>query len=1046
MNNHLGTNLNQQNGDNQILFSFQNTQSYNNLKNNNCQDHFQKNKDNQYNKSFDTTQLSNRDSYPQTPIKQYKNERPSLLEASNSSLQKSFLEQIGQNFNPQQYNQIQTKESNEEHKYQKEFLKNECDQQKMNNQVIYTPQKQQANQVDRPKRIQESDLNPIKQLIQYYQQSTAQILDKSQVISQANRFLSLIQQNEQKYIEITNSLILSSQTQQSQINALNNSLKDIKSQYNSNLQCKLEIEENEKKLQESNTNLNEQIDVLQKQKSELANQINDCRQYQVLFQQSQQKLENIQKSSKELNNQIQSLNQKCQELENDLQIATQQKIQYKQEIEKLKSDQDIQNFQKQKEFQESMKILQNQIDDLNGQISKLVNQNNYLNQYESMYQQQFKENEKLKQSKKEKQQQIDQNKQQIVQLQNVLEETKQESIKNQKLYEKSIQEQKVQNENITKEFQQVKDNLEQKIDIQQKQMDQLTTQNNNLTKYVELYESSQKNIQKIEQDLNTRSDQLELQKQQTIKLQKELENTVVKRQNEVQELSNKLQQQIDNQNKQTIETNKLNKELIKYQDLYKQSEQNYQQSLHNLMCKDKEIEQLKQQNIKLQKDLENNSQKQQEAVKTIFKELSCSQIKGNDIDKQVEQVLTQLNPQVQIQSNQIQFAKAFSIIEQNKPSDQEKVNLQIKNNQIIEKYKQDQQSSQYQANTSIQNKNGNLDPIQCLLVLQNMYKDDGITTYITDQSIQALQKEENYQQQQSFIQIGLHDQASYFQMKFDKQAALYDELMQTKTKNNLNDFLYKFKSNIIGQKINTQNPQQDVIIMNVAFVQVPQIDFRVVSNQYSNKELKKIITFRDIGVSVSEQSLLESAKLTADMFNPQHNMEWGANYQGKSEARGQLKFYDQPNPVNHIYNFPVGYKGYALDVSKYGNDQSWISQNADSKTWIVLFHGTNQNALSGIMQSNLAPGHRNMYGGHKCRITGTTIKSGSHSNVYLTDSIKVAEGFAQQTTIFNQKKFQIIFQCRVNPSGVKSPINQITYYTVEDNKNIRPYRILLKEC
>ncbi|KAL4432926.1 hypothetical protein ABPG74_014440 [Tetrahymena malaccensis] len=914
MSNPFETNSNQQDSVKQNLSLFQDKYSQQQYKTKSYCDNFQGNQDNKYNKSVDTTQLSNMDS---TPNKQYINKSPSLQETSNSSLKNSFLDQTGQNFNPQQQNQFQSKESREEHKNQQEYLKNECDLFKINNQLIYQPQKQQTNQIGSPKRIQESDLKPIKQLIQYYQQSTTQMLDKSQIISQANRFLSLVQQNENQYIDITNILCLKNQTQQDQINTLNN------------------------KLQEIN------------------------------------------------------------------------------------KDQDIQNFLKQKEYQESMLILQNKIDNLNAEVNKLINQKNYLN-------------EKLNQNQQQQQQQIDQNNEKITQLEKSLDQRIQQSLQNQKLYEKLIQDEKVKNENNTKEFQELKKILEQMIDSQQNQIDQLTTENYNLTNHVEQQESSQKNIQKIEQDLN-------MQIHQKIKLNIELQNKIIYKENEVQELQNNLQQQIDNQNKQIFEINQLNKELIKYQDLYKESEQNYQCAHKYVKYQDIEIEVLKQKNIKLQKDLENNGEKQSETVKKIFQELSCSQIKGNDIDTKVEQVLTQLNPQVQIQSNQIQFAKAFSIIEQNKPSVQEKANLQIKNNQIIEKYKQDSQSSQYQANTSIQNKNDSLDPIQCLLVLQNMYKDDGITTYITDQSIQALQKEENYQQQQSFIQIGLHDQASYFQMKFDKQAALYDELMQTKTKNNLNDFLYKFKS-IIGQKINTQNPQQDVIIMNVAFVQVPQIDFRVVSNQYSNKELKKIITFRDIGVSVSEQSLLESAKLTPDMFNPQYNMEWGANYQGKSEARGQLKFYDQPNPVNHIYNFPVGYKGYALDVSKYGNDLSWISSKADSKTWIVLFHGTNQDGLSGIMQSNLEPGDRNNYGGHKCRITGTIIKSGPKSNVYLTDSIKVAERFAEQTTIFNQKKFKIIFQCRVNPGGVKSPIKQTTYYTVEQYTNIRPYRILLKEC
>ncbi|KAL4478034.1 hypothetical protein ABPG72_013473 [Tetrahymena utriculariae] len=1066
-------------------------------------DHFQNISCNQNNKSRDDTSSSKqmKNSNPQTPIKLHRNENASFSEESNDTQKQSFFDQIYQKFNPQQQNQFL--QGSEKLKNSQESLKNENAQQMVNNQVNkqIAIQKQQRNQVELPKRIQESDLQQMKQLIYQYQQSTSQLSNQSQVndhINKANTFLNLMQQNEKQYIDNINILRLNIQTQQNQIDKQNSSLQNYESSYSklqtnyaklkNDLECKQsEIEENEKRYQESNSYQSQSIDALNKENVELNNQNNNLRQYQSLFEQSQQKLEKLNKTLVEKSTQIETLSQKCQELQNNLENVTQLQIQDKQQIEKLnktvvekstqiqtqiqkcqelqnnlenvtqlqiqdkqqieklKEDQKIQNEKKQRDFQESIIKLENQIVDLKAEVNKLVNQNNYLNQYESMYQEQLKENQKLQEGLQEQQKQTEQNDQQIKQLKSLLEEAQQQSIKNKREYEQSVQDQKVQNEEYIRTFQLIKNGLEEKIYLKQKEINELTNKNNELTKYVDLYKHSQDNIQQLQQALNTTSDQLEQQKKQTIKMQNELENTTVKMANEIKEIQNKLQQKIDSQNIQTIEMNKLNNDLIKYKGLYNQSEQNYQQSQHTLIHKNKEIEQLKQQNIQLQKDLDDNSQKQQETVKEIIQQLSCSQIKGNNIDAQVQQVLTQLNPQIQIEPNQIQFAKALSIIEKNKPSEQEKINLQTKNNELVQKYQTDQLNNAQQATTANVNNKASLDSIKCLLVLQNMYKEDGVTTFITDQPISQLQKEESYQQQQSFIQIGLHDKASYFQMKFDKQAALYNELMQTKTKNNLNDFLKKFKS-IIGLRINSYNPQQEVIIMNVGFVQAPQIDFQVNSNQYTNKQLKKAITFRDIGVSVSEQSLLDFAKLSVDMFNPKYNMEWGDNYKGKSEPRGQLKFYNQTNPVYHIYNFPVGYKGYALDVSKYGNDLSWISSNGDSKTWIVLFHGTNENALSGIMQNNLLPGQRNAYGGKLCRITNTNIKQGSNANVYLTDSIQEAERFAKQTSIYNQKKFQIIYQCRVNPSGVKSPNDNHLYYTVEDNLNIRPYRILLKEC
>ncbi|KAL4484296.1 hypothetical protein ABPG72_006407 [Tetrahymena utriculariae] len=181
------------------------------------------------------------------------------------------------------------------------------------------------------------------------------------------------------------------------------------------------------------------------------------------------------------------------------------------------------------------------------------------------------------------------------------------------------------------------------------------------------------------------------------------------------------------------------------------------------------------------------------------------------------------------------------------------------------------------------------------------------------------------------------------------------------------------------------------------------------------------------------------------MFNPQFNMECGDSFRCKYEVRGQLKFYNQQNPIDHIYHFPVGYKGFALNIERYGQDKSWISQNADSKTWIVLFHGTQEKTIEGIMKHNLAPRLRNVFGGTMCRITNTKIKEGQNANFYQTDEKAVAECYAKVTSTYDGKSFHIIFQSRVDPQGVKSPIQENRYYTVEDNQNIRPFRILLKE-
>ncbi|EAR91691.1 hypothetical protein TTHERM_00394640 (macronuclear) [Tetrahymena thermophila SB210] len=610
---------------------------------------------------------------------------------------------------------------------------------------------------------------------------------------------------------------------------------------------------------------------------------------------------------------------------------------------------------------------------------------------------------------------------------------------NEQNYIEALQKQRLRNnlniEKICQNHQQEVIQFEQKIESQNKEI-------NKLLEYQNLYNQSLLKIQNQQEKISKQEStiqayQLQIQESEKSFEQQNSLNKELIQQNEqkFQEQQNTLLTQINDQN---IQIDQLNKDLSQYQSLYQESSNNNEQLKSNILEKEKKIKEQIEQNAQLERDLENIKQQltqnQQETVKKLFQELTVDQNQAQNIDQQVQQVLVQLNPKTEINTNMVQFTKAHQIINQNQPSEQEKFNLKQKNDQIVQQFYQNLQNIQ----------NPKQESMQCLLALQNMYKQDGVQTFITDQQIQNLEKDQNYLIQQSYLQIGFHNQAAYFSLQIDKNSSLYENLMSIKTKQHLDEFLSKFKE-MIGKMINSQTPQQDITIVSISFDQQPQIDFKIASQSLTRQEIKKKLTFQDLGLSLSEKSLLESAKLTVDMFNPQFNMEWGDNYKGRKEVRGQLQIYNQKEPVDHNYHFPVGYKGFALNIDRYGQDKLWISQNADSKTWIVLFHGTKEKAIEGIMKDNLAPGMNNAYGGYICRITNTKIKEGKNANVYLTDDLTVAEKYATATSTHNGKQFHIIFQCRVNPKGVKSPVHQTNYYTVEDNFNIRPYRILLKE-
>ena len=81
-------------------------------------------------------------------------------------------------------------------------------------------------------------------------------------------------------------------------------------------------------------------------------------------------------------------------------------------------------------------------------------------------------------------------------------------------------------------------------------------------------------------------------------------------------------------------------------------------------------------------------------------------------------------------------------------------------------------------------------------------------------------------------------------------------------------------------------------------------------------------------------------------------MTWNHFTFGRYDNRGPK---DKPQP----YFFPIGWKGYALNVAeKYGENTDWLMMNGNKDEWYVMFHGTSFRGVKGILSegSNLTPG------------------------------------------------------------------------------------------
>ena len=66
--------------------------------------------------------------------------------------------------------------------------------------------------------------------------------------------------------------------------------------------------------------------------------------------------------------------------------------------------------------------------------------------------------------------------------------------------------------------------------------------------------------------------------------------------------------------------------------------------------------------------------------------------------------------------------------------------------------------------------------------------------------------------------------------------------------------------------------------------------------------------------------------------------------------------------------------------------------------------------------------------------------------VYCTPDIKVAEGYAGQSSLVNGKRYRMVFMMRVKPDKIRTSNECPKEWILDGTTNeMRPYRILLKE-
>ncbi|KAL4480259.1 hypothetical protein ABPG74_020775 [Tetrahymena malaccensis] len=367
-------------------------------------------------------------------------------------------------------------------------------------------------------------------------------------------------------------------------------------------------------------------------------------------------------------------------------------------------------------------------------------------------------------------------------------------------------------------------------------------------------------------------------------------------------------------------------------------------------------------------------------------------------------------------------------------------------NQVVDLNQNSNQQQQPLLTNQRQQENQNRLALVPLVAMKQYYEQQGIELFVSDQKVE---QDVTQQYKQSMLQIGQSQNSSYMKLKIqDDEKVNFNHSVLTDEKDK---FVKELKENL-AQAHGCQ--PQDIVIfaltkgsINIEYKLKDDVAFTANNQNQAMEFLKNQGKYT--GAELKLHSLLEHATLTPQNCDSRFNCEWPKQ---KIAYRGFIKFHHDNQYQKQRYHLAVGWKGFGLNISKY-KDTDWIGNYGnrkdydDKKQWVVLYHGTSIHGVEGISKEGFKSGFHHKFKGATCRITGKVINESSKC-VYLTDNADIAGSYSTPI-ILGDKAYRMVFQCRVNPEKIKSPVEKPEYFIVEENDkpqlSIRPYRILLKK-
>ncbi|CAF3112685.1 unnamed protein product [Rotaria sp. Silwood2] len=188
---------------------------------------------------------------------------------------------------------------------------------------------------------------------------------------------------------------------------------------------------------------------------------------------------------------------------------------------------------------------------------------------------------------------------------------------------------------------------------------------------------------------------------------------------------------------------------------------------------------------------------------------------------------------------------------------------------------------------------------------------------------------------------------------------------------------------------------------------------------------------------------LKFLKLQPSDLAPEHNFDYREPGVVEEDTRGGYPYY-----------LPIGWYRHALRVlDKYEKDPTWIGSTNAKGEWAVAYHGTNANAVTGIVKHGLLISaiKRDVMrdeaieqGGEDADRPGVYVATHCEGGAYPQYTLP----FTVSVSSSKSERFSLVFQCRVKPEKFtihETPVNTGKAWRFVDSSSVRPYGILLKK-